>query len=97
MKISFEVAIKIRWLGAIISSLMYASFYDQARINCLGRTGSIWLPSMALISCILWVTSSYFREKIDWQTIVACTIGLITSTIAIITAVQPAVICAYIK
>lgn len=97
MKISFKAAMKIRWLAAIISSLMYASFYDQARINCSGSIGSIWLASAALVSCILWIVSSYFREKIDWQTIIACAIGLITTTVAIITAVQPVIICSYIK
>lgn len=96
MKIDLKIALKIRWVASLVTVFSYLAYYDQARLNCISHSGSLILPVFSLIGCNLWIVSSYFREEVDWQTIACCALGLVMTALAIVTLIQPAVVCSYL-
>jgi uncharacterized protein with PQ loop repeat len=76
----------IGWSASIMAILMYVSFIDQIRLNLLGHKGSIILPIVAIINCSFWVLYGCLKQKKDFPIITCNIIGVIASTITVITA-----------
>jgi len=60
---------RIGWAASAIAILMWFSFIDQIRLNLSGQKGSLLIPIVVTINCILW--TMFGLGKKNWQIISA--------------------------
>lgn len=85
LKIDQKIVEKIGWAASIIAILMWFSFIDQIRLNFAGQKGSIIMPIIATINCILWTL--FGLGKKNWQIVSANVPGIFLGAITAITAI----------
>jgi hypothetical protein len=81
---SQKIVDKIGWAASIIAILMWFSFIDQIRLNLSGQKGSIIIPIVVTINCILWTL--FGLGKKNWQIFVCNLPGILIGAITVITA-----------
>ena len=79
-----KIVDRIGWAASIIAILMWFSFIDQIRLNLAGQKGSLLMPIIVTVNCILWTL--FGLGKKNWQIIAANFPGLIIGAITAITA-----------
>lgn len=84
LKIDQKIIEKIGWTASIIAILMWFSFIDQIRLNLAGNKGSIVMPIVVTINCILWTL--FGLGKRNWQIVAANVLGIFIGIITAITA-----------
>lgn len=81
-----KIVEKIGWAASIIAIVMWFSFIDQIRLNLAGQKGSLLIPIIVTINCILWTL--FGLGKKNWQIIAANVpgifIGIITAATALL-------------
>lgn len=84
LKIDQKIVEKIGWAASIIAILMWFSFIDQIRLNLAGQKGSIIMPIIVTINCILWTL--FGLGKKNWQIVSANVPGIFLGAFTAITA-----------
>lgn len=84
LKIDQKIVEKIGWAASTIAILMWFSFFDQIRLNLAGHKGSIVMPIVVTINCILWTL--FGLGKRNWQIVAANVLGIFIGIITAITA-----------
>lgn len=75
---------RIGWIASIIAILMWFSFIDQIRLNLAGQKGSILIPIVVTLNCILW--SLFGFGKKNWQIVSSNVPGIFIGIITVATA-----------
>ena len=75
------------WTGSALATLTYLSFADQVRLNLEGHPGSILLPTVAAVSCSVWVSYSFLKTPKDWPLFVCNVPGIILGILTVVTAI----------
>ena len=78
---------KIGWAASLVATAMYTSYIDQIRLNISGHPGSIILPIVTTINCMLWVIYGVSLEKRNWPIIVCNLPGIFLRMITAISAI----------
>ena len=60
-----KIVERIGWAASIIAILMWFSFIDQIRLNLSGHKGSLLIPVVVTVNCILWTL--FGLGKKNWQ------------------------------
>ncbi|KKQ29778.1 MAG: MtN3/saliva family [Candidatus Levybacteria bacterium GW2011_GWA2_37_36] len=84
MKIDQKFIERIGWAASIIAILMWFSFIDQIRLNLAGHKGSLLIPIVVTINCVLWTL--FGLGKKNWQIVTANVPGIFTGAITVLTA-----------
>jgi len=79
-----KIVERIGWAASIIAILMWFSFIDQIRLNLAGQKGSVIMPIIVVVNCILWTLFGIGKK--NWQIIAANSPGIIIGAITVITA-----------
>jgi uncharacterized protein with PQ loop repeat len=79
-----KIVEKIGWAASIIAILMWFSFIDQIRLNLAGQKGSLIIPIVVTVNCILWTL--FGLGKKNWQIVAANLPGIFLGIITAITA-----------
>ncbi|OGH28581.1 MAG: hypothetical protein A3E12_03005 [Candidatus Levybacteria bacterium RIFCSPHIGHO2_12_FULL_39_9] len=75
---------RIGWAASAIAILMWFSFIDQIRLNLSGQKGSLLIPIVVTINCILW--TMFGLGKKNWQIISANVPGIFLGILTALTA-----------
>ena len=75
---------KIGWAASVIAIIMWFSFIDQIRLNLAGQKGSVIIPIVVTINCILWAL--FGLGKRNWQIVASNIPGIFIGAITTITA-----------
>lgn len=84
LKIDQKIVEKIGWAASIIAILIWISFIDQIRLNLAGHKGSLIIPIVVTINCILWTL--FGLGKRNWQIVAANVLGIFIGIITAVTA-----------
>lgn len=84
LKMDQKIVEKIGWAASILAILMWFSFFDQIRLNLAGHKGSLLIPIVVTINCILWTL--FGLGKRNWQIVAANVLGIFIGIITAITA-----------
>lgn len=84
LKIDQKFIEKIGWVASMIAILMWFSFFDQIRLNLAGHKGSLLIPIVVTINCILWTL--FGLGKKNWQIVAANVLGIFIGIITAVTA-----------
>lgn len=84
LKIDQKFIEKIGWVASIIAIFMWFSFFDQIRLNLAGHKGSLLIPIVVTINCILWTL--FGLGKKNWQIVASNVPGIFIGIITAITA-----------
>lgn len=79
-----KIVEKIGWAASTIAILMWFSFFDQIRLNLAGHKGSIVVPIVVTVNCILWTL--FGLGKRNWQIVAANVPGIFIGIITAVTA-----------
>lgn len=79
-----KIVEKIGWAASIIAIVMWFSFIDQIRLNLAGQKGSIIMPIVVVVNCILWTLFGIGKK--NWQVVSANIPGILIGAITAITA-----------
>ncbi|MDP2585684.1 MAG: SemiSWEET family transporter [Candidatus Levybacteria bacterium] len=79
-----KIVEKIGWAASVIAILMWFSFIDQIRLNLAGQKGSLLIPIVVIVNCILWTL--FGLGKKNWQVVSANVPGIFLGIITAITA-----------
>lgn len=79
---------KLGWLASFMAIIMYFSYIDQIQLNISGQKGSILLPIITILNCIIWAFYGFSKKEKDWPIIFCGIPGIIFGTITIITAIK---------
>jgi len=79
-----KIVDKIGWAASIIAILMWFSFIDQIRLNLSGQKGSMVMPMVVVVNCILWTL--FGLGKKNWQIVVSNLPGILIGIITVLTA-----------
>lgn len=79
-----KIVEKIGWTASIIAIVMWFSFIDQIRLNLAGQKGSLLMPVIVTVNCVLWTL--FGLGKKNWQIIAANLPGIIIGAVTAITA-----------
>lgn len=85
LEINQGIVEKIGWTASIIAILMWLSFIDQIRLNIDGQKGSLLIPIVVVINCILWTL--FGLGKKNWQIVASNVPGIFIGGITAITAI----------
>lgn len=77
---------RLGWIASCLAIAMYLSYIDQIVLNISGAKGSIALPVVTTINCLVWVFYGWFKAKKDWPIIVCSIPGIVLGLVAAITA-----------
>lgn len=79
-----KIAERIGWAASIIAIVMWFSFIDQIRLNLAGQKGSLLIPIVVTVNCILWTL--FGLGKKNWQIVASNVPGIFIGAITAITA-----------
>jgi len=79
-----KIVEKIGWVASILAILMWFSFIDQIRLNLAGQKGSLLIPIVVTINCILWTL--FGLGKKNWQLVASNVPGIFIGIITAVTA-----------
>lgn len=82
-----KIVNRIGWFGSLMGMAMFASYSDQIRLNVSGHAGSMILPIVTSINCVVWIAYGSLKTKKDWPIISVNTLGAVFSMATIITAI----------
>ena len=71
----------IGWFASMLAIAENASYLDQARLNLSGMKGSILVPVVTLVTCLLWMVYGYSKKS--HQLWICNLFGVITTGITI--------------
>lgn len=81
---SQKIIERIGWAASITAILMWLSFIDQIRLNLAGQKGSILIPIVVTVNCILWTLFGLGKKN---RQIVASNLpGIFIGIITVVTA-----------
>lgn len=73
----------IGWVASMLAVAENASYLDQARLNFQGTKGSLIVPAVTLVTCLLWFTYGYSKGS---RPLWICNLfGIVTTIITIAT------------
>lgn len=84
LKMNQKIIERIGWAASTVAILLWLSFFDQIRLNLAGQKGSLLIPIVVTVNCILWTL--FGLGKKNWQIIAANVPGIIIGAITAITA-----------
>lgn len=77
---------RIGWFASLMALVMFASYFDQIRLNLAGQKGSVLLPLATMVNCSAWVVYALLREHKDWPIFVCNAFGVVVAVITAVTA-----------
>lgn len=84
IKMDQKIIEKIGWAASIIAILMWFSFIDQIRLNIAGHKGSLIIPIVVTVNCVLWTL--FGLGKKNWQIVASNVPGIFIGAVTAITA-----------
>lgn len=85
LKMDQKIVEKIGWVASIIAILMWFSFIDRIRLNLAGQKGSLIVPIVVTINCVLWTL--FGLGKRNWQIVAANVPGIFIGAITVLTVI----------
>ena len=77
----------IGWIASLLSTLTYASFIDQIKLNINGHPGSLFVALCIVLASATWCV--YGGLKKDLPIVICNAIGVVFCTITLWTAISP--------
>jgi uncharacterized protein with PQ loop repeat len=78
----------IGWLASLMAIAMYVSYIDQIKLNLSGHKGSVILPIVTTINCLLWTLYALSKNKKDYPILVCNIPGVVLGILTAVTALM---------
>ena len=78
----------IGWLASLMAIAMYVSYIDQIKLNLSGHKGSVILPIVTTINCLLWTLYALSKNKKDYPILVCNIPGVLLGILTAVTALM---------
>ena len=78
----------IGWLASFMAIAMYVSYIDQIKLNLSGHKGSVILPIVTTINCLLWTLYALSKSKKDYPILVCNSPGVVVGILTAVTALM---------
>ncbi|MBI4114618.1 MAG: hypothetical protein HY445_02125 [Candidatus Niyogibacteria bacterium] len=73
------------WIALIAAILLWFAFIDQIRLNLEGQKGSLIIPIVVVVNCLLW--TAFGIGKRNWQLVAANALGIVIGAVTAFTAI----------